>query len=130
MRLPISEALLKMASSNLPDPPPDSGEPPPPELQGITPSTPEKPWLRAAKAVGGGALAFGVGTAAGSGAALGIQKLLGKENLTRSRLLKAGPIMGGVMGLAYNQYKAREAEELHNALKSYQEQRARSTPTR
>jgi len=128
MKLPISEALLKMANINLPDPPPDSGEPPPPELQGITPT--EKPWLRAAKAVGGGALAFGVGTAAGSGAALGIQKLLGKENLTRSRLLKAGPIMGGVMGLAYNQYKARETEELRNALKSHQEQRARSAPTR
>lgn len=128
MRLPIAEALLKMASNNLPDPPPDSGEPPPPEMQGIT--TPEKPWLRAAKAVGGGALGFGIGTAAGSGAAIGITKLLGKHNLTVPRLLKAGPILGGAMGLAYNQYKARETEELRNALKSHQEQRAGSTPTR
>lgn len=125
MRLPIADALLKMAS-NLPEPPPDSGEPPPPEQQGI--STPEKPWLRAAKAVGAGALSFGVGTAAGSGAALGIQKLLGKETLTPSRISKIGPILGGAMGLAYNQYKFREAEELRNAFKSHQEQRARSTP--
>jgi hypothetical protein len=126
MKLPISEALLKMASNNLPDPPPDSGEPPPPEMQGSI--TSERPWVRAAKAVGGGALAFGVGTAAGSGAALGIQKLLGNK-LTPSRLMKAGPVLGGAMGLAYNQYKARETEELRNALKSHQEQRSRSTPT-
>lgn len=127
MRLPIATALLKMAS-NLPDPPPDSGEPPPPEQQGI--NVPEKPWLRAAKAVGGGALSFGLGTAAGSGAALGIQKLLGKNTLTSSRLMKAAPVLGGVMGLAYNQYKARETEELRNALKSHQEQQPRGAPTR
>lgn len=125
MRMPMATELAKLAS--LPEPPPDSGEAPAPETQGI--STPEKPWLRAAKAVGGGALAFGAGTAVGSGAALGIRKLLGGKGgsvLTPSRLMTAGAITGGAMGLAYNQYKAREAEELRNALKSHQEQRTRS----
>ena len=124
MKLPIAEALLKMA--NLPDPPPDSGEAPDPEQNALP--TSDKPWLHAAKAIGTGALGIGIGTAAGSGAALGLQKLLGKETFTRSRLMKAGPVLGGVMGLAYNQYKARETEELRNALKSHQNQRARSTP--
>lgn len=121
MRLPISEELAKLA--NLPEPPPDSGEAPPPEMQGISP--PEKPWARAAKAVGGGVLAFGAGTAAGYGAQRGLEHLTGKS-LTPSRLRAVAPILGGAMGLAYNQYKAREAEELRNALTSHKEQRARS----
>lgn len=126
MRLPIANALAKLA--NLPEPPPDSGEPPPPETQGI--STPEKPWVRAAKAVGGGALAFGAGTAAGSVAGLGAKRLFGGTPAGASRLMRAAPaagaIAGGLMGLAYNQYKHRETEELHHAFKSHQEQRARS----
>ncbi len=119
MRLPIAEALLKLA--NLPEPPPDSGEAP------ATSEKPEKPWLRAVKAVGGGTLAFGAGTAAGYGAQKGVEKLFGKH-LTTPRLTAVAPILGGAMGLAYNQYKSREAEELRNALKSHQEQRARSVP--
>lgn len=125
MRLPIATELAKIAS--LPEPPPDSGEAPAPEMQGI--STPEKPWLHAAKAVGGGLLAFGAGTAAGYGTQMGVEKLLGKS-VTTPRVLRAAPILGGAMGLAYNQYKGREAEELRNALKSNQEQRARSVPAK
>jgi len=118
MRFPIAEELLKLA--NLPEPPPDSGEAPPPEQQGISP-----PWLRAAKAVGGGALAFGAGTAAGYGAQMGVDKLFGKH-LSTPRLRAVAPLLGGAMGLAYNQYKSRETEELRNALKSHREQRTRS----
>lgn len=131
MRLTIAPAFAKLA--DLPEPPPDFGEPPPPELQGIT--TPEKgknPWLRGAKAVGSGLLGFGLGTAAGSGAALGVQKLLGKNHpaLSSSKLLKVAPVFGGLMGVAYNQYKSREAEELRNALKDQQEQRSRGIPAK
>lgn len=123
MKLPISTELMKLA--NLPEPPTDSGEPPAPSAS----SNDSPPWLRAAKAVGGGALAFGAGTAAGYGAQKGVEKLFGKH-LAPSRLRAVAPVLGGAMGLAYNQYKSREAEELRNALKSHQEQRARSVPAK
>lgn len=111
--------LTKVAK--LPDPPPDSGEPPAPDQSSAVTDAPH-PFLHAAKMVGAGLASFGAGAAGGYGGALGVSKLFGKPLPPRIRAI--APVLGGAFGLAYNQYKSHEAEELRNALKTYQDQRA------
>ncbi len=119
-KVAAAEELLKLA---LPDPPPDSGEPPAPENAQL----PAHPGWQAARAVGGGLLAFGAGTAAGYGLQHGAHKLLG-DKITPAHAHAIIPVLGGVAGLAYNQYKSREAQELRNALETYKNQRAGAVP--
>ena len=112
---PAAAALWKLAQ--LPDPPPDSGEAP----------QDESPIWGGVKRVGAGLMAFGAGTAAGYGAQLGIEKLLGRQ-ATPARLRAVAPVLGGGLGLAYNQYKALEAQELRRAIEAYKNQSARPVP--
>jgi hypothetical protein len=113
--LPMTQAMLKLA--NLPEPPPDFGEVPQEEVKQPA-SEVKRPILHALKATMAPALAFGVGTAAGYGAQAGVEKLMGKA-LTPTRARMAAPILGGAMGLAYNQYKAYEQQELRRALEAH-----------
>ena len=121
--LPIASALLKMAE--LPEPPgfSEAAQDPPTEGPPVT-----RPILHALKATLAPAAAFGVGTAAGYGAQLGVEKLVGKQ-LSPARLRMAAPVLGGAMGLAYNQYKAREQQELRRAIEAHQNRSARAVPT-
>lgn len=121
---PALRLLTKVAG--LPEPPPDSGEPPAPE-QSSAVSGPGHPLLHAAKAVGGGLAAFGAGAAAGYGGQMAIEKLFGKPAIA-ARTRGIAPVLGGAFGLAYNQYKSHEAEELRNALQKYKDQRATRNP--
>lgn len=113
---PMARELLKLAQ--LPEPPPDSGEAPAPELHGI-----KSPALHAAKAVGAGLLGTGVGMAAGYGAHMGLERLFSKS-VTPSRMHALAPVLGGLAGLSYHMFKDRESKELHRALESHQNQRA------
>jgi hypothetical protein len=113
-QLPMALAMSKLA--NLPEPPPDSGEAPPAEASSFTQ---RHPALHALGAAGGGALAFGGGIGAGYLGQMGIEKILGRQ-LTPGRVRMAGPILGAISALAYQQYKAKENEELRRALKAYQ----------
>ena len=112
--------LTKVAG--LPEPPPDSGEPPAHEDSSAV-SGPGHPLLHAAKTVGGGLAAFGAGAAAGYGGQMAIEKLFGKPAVA-ARTRGIAPVLGGALGLAYNQYKSHEAEELRNALQNHKDQRA------
>lgn len=116
--------LTKVAA--LPEPPPDSGEPPSPEQSSAVSGT-GHPLLHAAKTVGGGLAAFGTGAAAGYGGQMAIEKLFGKPAIA-ARTRGIAPVLGGALGLAYNQYKSHEAEELRNAFQKYKDQRAARVP--
>lgn len=119
---PLANAFLKLAQ--LPEPPPDSGEVPQEEVPNQPPPI-KQPILHALKSVGGSALAFGAGTAAGYGAMMGAERLL-KPGPTASRVLRhpVAPILGGLMGVALQQYKSREQQELRRAFEAYKNQRS------
>jgi hypothetical protein len=123
---PALQLLTKLAK--LPEPPPDSGEPPAPEESSAVTDAPH-PLLHAAKVVGGGLASFGAGAAAGYGGQMAINHLFGKPAIA-GRARAIAPVLGGAFGLAYNQYKSHEAEELRNALKTYQNQRATGNPSK
>jgi hypothetical protein len=133
--VPLSEmymarAFMKLAQ--LPEPPPESGESPQPEGTFKEHAQPEvkRPILHALKATMGPALAFGGGTAAGYLAQRGVEKAfnLGKSStgtLTRHIV----PVAGGMMGLALQQYKSREHQELQRALEAHRRKSQGSVPT-
>lgn len=121
--LPMARAFMKLAE--LPEPPPDSGEAPQAEGAFKTQAQPEikRPILHALKATMGPALAFGGGTALGYLGQYGAEKAfkMGKpaaKTLTRHIV----PVAGGLMGLALQQYKSREQQELHRALEAHRSQ--------
>jgi hypothetical protein len=123
--LPMSVELLKLAE--LPEPPPDSGEPPqaarsPDESK----SEIKHPILHAVKSVAAPAAAFGAGTMGGYLGQLGVEKAfrLGQP-ATRPLSRVIAPIAGGLMGLAMQQYKSREQQELRRALEAHKNQSAR-----
>lgn len=122
----MAQELFKLAQ--LPEPPPDSGEPPA-ATQTSEPEPVKHPWRHAAKTLGVGTLAFGAGTAAGYGVQHGVEKVLGKH-VTPTRLRAAAPVLSGLMGLAYTNYKSKEKEELHRALQSHKNQRAAGPPVK
>lgn len=124
-RMPIARALLKLAE--LPEPPPDFGEvPQEPRAEKQAPEI-KHPILHALGATLAPAAAFGAGTAAGYGAQLGLERAFGKQ-LTPSRLRMAAPLLGGAMGLAYNEYKTREQQELRRALEAHQSKSKGTVP--
>lgn len=121
--VPTALAFYKLAQ--LPDPPPDSGEPPLPEENTL----PEirHPGLHALKTLGAGALGVGVGTAAGYGAQMGLERLLGlgvSKPALHKTLRVASPILGGLMGLAFHRHHQNTNQELHRALEAYKNQSA------
>lgn len=122
----MARELAKLAE--LPEPPPDFGEPPQEEYARSKEPPIKHPILHALKATIPPALAFGVGTAAGYGAQRGVEKLLGKS-LTPGKLQAVAPVLGGAMGLAYNQYKALEQQELRRALEAHQSKSSGTVPT-
>ena len=115
--------LLKVAE--LPEPPPDSGEVPQSDLGSLhrepvnaKPETIKHPALHAAKAVGGGLLAFGGGIGVGHLANMGVEKVLGRPIPTNTVRTMA-PIVSGLGALAYHTYKEKEREQLHRAYEAY-----------
>lgn len=100
-----------------------------PELGGALLKTAEEPerkqktpW-QVAKTVGSGALGFGIGSLGGMGLAHLAdkihQKAPGAGPIPVGSIQKALPFLGGAAGLAYNLYKAKELEELRDAVQSH-----------
>ena len=123
--MPIARALLKLAA--LPEPPPDFGEVPQESRAEPQQAQVKHPILHAIGAMAAPAAAFGVGTAAGYGVQLGLERALGKQ-VTPPRLRAAAPLLGGAMGLAYNQYKALEQQELRRALEAHKSKSTGTVP--
>lgn len=77
----------------------------------------------AGKAIGTavkGLAAFGLGSAAGAGTGLLVDKAYQAatgEKLPTSLLVPASTLLGAGMGLAYSMYKSKELEEMQSALK-------------
>jgi uncharacterized membrane protein YebE (DUF533 family) len=82
---------------------------------------------RVAKTVGSGLAGMGLGYLAGGGAMRLADKIHGKP-IPSSSVIGALPILGAASGLAYNLYKAQEAEEIRRALESSNHQPAGSVP--
>lgn len=109
------ECVLAITKIAMQETPSDTGETPD---DGMDRQLPKHPALHAAKTIGGGALGLGVGTLAGYGAGQ-LARRLTNNRIPAGPLIKAGPVLGGLGGLAYTIYKQRESEELNRALQAY-----------
>lgn len=78
-----------------------------------------KKYLELGKIIGGGALAYGAGTAAGMGAGYLANKaynsLTGKS-IPKNYLLLAAPLLGTGAGIAYAMHKAQEQKAVRDVL--------------
>lgn len=75
--------------------------------------------LEMAKLLGGGAVAFGLGTAAGMGAGHLTNKAYNRltgQNLPKNSLHLVAPLLGTGAGIAYAIHKAKEQEALRRVL--------------
>lgn len=119
----VGRKLDHTKTAGLPEPPPDSGEPP--DLG--TNELPEHPIRHALGAVGLPLLGFGAGIAAGHGAGKFIRHMT-NDNISVPLVRAAAPIIAGGAGLAYGIYKEKELEELRRAVQSYRNQSVRRDP--
>lgn len=86
-------------------------------------------WLQGAKIVGGGLLGMGLGHLAGVGTGKAIEHFVDRAGGNSANVAqKLLPIAGGALGVLYPMWKAREQQELKDAIQSSGSASGREVP--